>query len=117
MCSRVFVCYVLLVDWQCFVNMLCYFAYAIAYTLVRCVLVFRCVWFGVVSVLQAETPLVCSCGIANQPTKHITHMRTQQSQNRKHHNSQYQQKHAYQLQQFDKASHTKRTPLHTTILR
>jgi hypothetical protein len=31
------------------------------------------------------------------------------------HNSQYQQKYAYQMQQSDKACHTKHTPLHTII--
>jgi len=31
--------------------------------LVRCVLEFRCGWVGVVSVLQAEAQLVCSCGM------------------------------------------------------
>jgi len=29
----------------------------------RCVLEFRCGWVGVVSVLQAEAQLVCSCGM------------------------------------------------------
>ena len=47
--------------------------------------------------------------------KHTTHMRMQQSQSRKHHNSQYQQKYAYQLQQSDKACHIKHTPLHNII--
>ena len=48
-------------------------------------------------------------------------MGTQQSQSRKHHNSQYQQKHAYQPQQSKKARHIKHThththtPLHNTI--
>ena len=68
---------------------------------------FMLVWRGI---------RVAGFGIDNQPIKHTTHIRTQQSQNRKHHNSQYQYKHVYQLQQFEKASHTKRTPLHTIIL-
>jgi len=55
--------YVLLVDWQCFANILCYCEFEIAHTLVRFVLVFRCGWVGVVSALQAEAPLVCSCGV------------------------------------------------------
>jgi len=42
-------------------------------------------------------------------------MRTQQSQSRKHHNSQYQQKYTYQLQQSNKAHHITHTPLHTII--
>jgi len=35
--------------------------------------------------------------------------------NVKHHNSQYQQKYAYQLQQSDTARHITHTPLHTII--
>jgi len=54
-------CVVLLVDWQCFVNILCYCEFEIARTLVRCVLEFWCGWVRVVSVLQAEVQLVCSC--------------------------------------------------------
>jgi len=45
----------------------------------------------------------------------LFHMRTQQSQSRKDHKTQYQQKYASQLQQSDKARHTKQTPLHTII--
>jgi len=54
--------------------------------------------------------------ITNQLTKHTTRMRTQQSQSRKDHNGQYQQKYAYQLHQSDKARHTKHTLLNTINL-
>ena len=50
-----------------------------------------------------------------QPMKHTTHKRTQRSQSVTD-NGQYQWKYAYQLQQSDKAHHTKHTPLCTINL-
>jgi len=53
--------------------------------------------------------------IANQPIKHTTHKQTQWSQSITD-NGQYQWKYAYQLQQSNKAHHTKHTPLNTVNL-
>jgi len=50
-----------------------------------------------------------------QPMKHTTYKRTQWSQSITD-NGQYQCKYAYQLQQSDKAHHTKNKPLYTVNL-
>jgi len=53
--------------------------------------------------------------ITKQPMKNTTHKRTQRSQNITY-SGQYQLICAYQLQQSDKAHHTKHTPLYTVNL-